>query len=557
MSSLSKSFAADLRPDTNSTCLLLLIALLFVHPLAGGYDPAVAVSFITWTIVGLCIVICSAGTGQSTHRRQHAAYAYIVMATVIALRQGPLPISTLGAVVTLVIMAIWTVCVNLFTYSRQHLSALTGGLVVAAAINALIALYQFFGWSITHPLLFIKPVEAGNALGQVNQRNLLAFLCIVALTVLIYAQEWQKKTGLRLIVCSAGILLIAAVAATSSRSGALLIVALSAMIFLSRHTLTKFTKKMALYFAFFYIGFSALIHWITGFNSVLARIVDAEVGCASRLVLWNNTVTIIKAAPWLGHGWGSFLSAFYAASFEQRFCAFPDHAHNLFLQLSAELGVPVAVAAAVYCAWLLVSQRRALTDDTPRKIGYCICVLSLIYSQTEFPLWNVDFLAIFSIGLGLLFSQHTFHQDPKFIAGTGSINKTKTMPLMAIVGGVITLTGAVCHYQYSRVSQSNGQTYSNDWNLRTNSRSDFGAYWLFSNQLTYFRIHNRKVSTHNAEDVFREGLEMIKYAPAPAVILKVIESAKLLGYKEQEAFHTQRLKEIYPAQYDKWKKLGN
>lgn len=538
------------RSSVYPASLLLIVALLFVHPLAGGYDTSVAVALITWVGIGVCILLASVATIQNPTKLNSAALIFVAMAVAIALRQGPLPVSTLGTVFTLLIMAVWAVCVSLLSNDTRYFNALMGGLVVAAFSNALIALYQYFGWAMSHPLPFIKPTEAGYALGQVNQRNLLAFLCVLGLVIVIYCEEWRKSTWARWMMCAVGMILTAGAAATASRSGALSFVALSLLVFLSRHYLSAFTRRMALGFAFLYIGLSFFLPWLSGFNSVFARFTDGEGVCHSRMILWSNAATMIKAAPWFGHGWGSFISTFYATGFEQRFCEFPDHAHNLFLQLGAELGIPIAIAAATYCLWLLTAQRGALKGSSQRKIGYSMVVLSLTYSQTEFPLWNADFLAVFAIALGILFTPQAGHRTTVIANTKGNL---KIRLVTAVFGVFAIFAGIVGHYQYNRVSQLNLHPNLRDHDLRVDPHSTLRAYWLFSNQLLYARIHNEQVTQENAKKVLDDCLTLLIYAPAPAVVIKVIESAKLLGNQDIEAFHTQRLKEIYPVQYKKWK----
>lgn len=550
MQALLKTNKANPFTSVYPACLLLVFVWLFVQPFAGGYDSSVAICFITWVCIGLSIVICSAAVAPTPTKPNHATVIFVVMALVIALRQGPLPISLLGAIITLLLMAVWAFCVGMVSQSKQFINALLGALVIAALINALIGLYQYFGWSTTHPLSFIKPVELGNALGQVNQRNLLAFLCVLGLTVIIHTEEWQQKKRLRWALYAAGMLLTAGAAATASRSGALSLIVLSMMVFFTRQHVSLFTRRMTLGFALLYVGFGFFLPRLSGAASVFARFADAEGACHSRQILWSNAITMIEDAPWFGHGWGSLLSTFYFTSFKERFCAFPDHAHNLFLQLSAEMGIPIAVAVAVYCLWLLVSQRQALKETTARKIGYSLFVLSLIYSQTEYPLWNTDFLAVFGLALGLLFTPHTLLQTPKF--NEGVVNHRSVTLVLALIGGLVTLAGTAAHYQYRRISQLDMEVELRDWDLRTDPYSKLQEYWLFSNQLQYARIHNVQVTPDNAEKVLENGLALLLYAPGPTVIIKIIESARIVGNKDLEEFHTQRFKEIYPVRYGKW-----
>jgi hypothetical protein len=127
------------RVSLNAICLLLVLVLAFVHPFAYGYDASVAIGFIAWMAIGLCIIICCAGIPQPLQNTKQAAAVFVIMAVTIALRQGPLPISILGAVITLIIMAAWAACASLVAHSKLHFKAFIGALIIAALINALVA----------------------------------------------------------------------------------------------------------------------------------------------------------------------------------------------------------------------------------------------------------------------------------------------------------------------------------------------------------------------------------------------------------------------------------
>jgi O-antigen polymerase len=205
-----------------------------------------------------------------------------------------------------------------------------------------------------YPLPFIKYAEAGNALGQLNQRNLLAFLCVLGLMALIYSTHQRQGRWIQTAQYAIGVVLTAAVAATASRSGALLFITFAVMVYFSRDYLPALALRMTQCSTALYVLFSFVLPWISGTSGLFARFAHGENGCNSRRVLWSNALTMIKESPWVGHGWDSFIFTFYTTNFDLRFCEFPDHAHNLFLQLATELGIPFAVLVGIaYGYWFL------------------------------------------------------------------------------------------------------------------------------------------------------------------------------------------------------------
>jgi O-antigen ligase len=539
------------RLSVNAISLLLVLVLAFVHPFAYGYDASVAIGFIAWMAIGLCIIICCVGIPAPLHNTKKIVAIFVIMAVVIALRQGPLPISILGAVITLLIMAAWAACASLVVQSKFHFKAFIGALIIAALINALVALYQYFGWAVTYPLPFIKYAEAGNAAGQLNQRNLLAFLCMIGLVALIYSAHLRQGRWIHRAQYAIGVVLTAAVAATASRSGALLVITFAVMVYFSGAYLPALALRMAQCFAALYVLFSAMLPWISGSSGLFVRFVQGENGCNSRRILWGNALTMIRQSPWVGHGWDSFIFTFYSTNFNFRFCEFPDHAHNLFLQLASELGVPFAILAGTYCVWLLLSKRDALKRNAQQQVGYIIVVLTMVYSQTEFPLWHVDFLALFSFGLGLLFANDSCDGAQRVHTDV-LVDHSGARIVLCTIGIASFIMGSIGFYQYTRISQLSLPVALRDADMRSDPQQVLRPYWAFANQLRYVHIHNVQVTPDNAQQMLTMSLALLPYAPGPTVLTRIIDSANVLGDNELAAFHIKRFKDLYPDEYGKW-----
>lgn len=127
-----------------------------------------------------------------------------------------------------------------------------------------------------------------------------------------------------------------------------------------------------------------------------------------RFWLWYVTVHMILAHP-LGVGLGQFEVRFaemqahcFQTDFGRRFlssASFPLQAHNDYLQIAAEAGVP-ALLAAVALAFLIVRRGRALSTDGA-ALGFWAAVVAMtVNALYAFPFFLPGSLALCAIFLG-------------------------------------------------------------------------------------------------------------------------------------------------------------
>ncbi|MEK7506685.1 MAG: O-antigen ligase family protein [Patescibacteria group bacterium] len=140
-------------------------------------------------------------------------------------------------------------------------------------------------------------------------------------------------------------------------------------------------------------------------NRVRSLINFSETSNARRIEIWKASLTSIKKHPLLGVGIGNFpvvvgedLARAKAGS----------SAHNLYLQIAAELGVP-ALILALYFLWLLLTRcwRNFLLEDSPQLTIYFAASLifipwNLLYSLTDVAIFDERAFLIFSISVALL-----------------------------------------------------------------------------------------------------------------------------------------------------------
>jgi hypothetical protein len=117
-------------------------------------------------------------------------------------------------------------------------------------------------------------------------------------------------------------------------------------------------------------------------------------GPSIRLQLLRVAAEGIKSAPWLGSGIGSFpgMALAYSEKIPPEDNPGPaEHAHNLLLDLAAELGLPAAVLALLGAGrWLWRLPKRTAPVDVAWATGV-VTILGL-HSMIEYPLWHSYFL---------------------------------------------------------------------------------------------------------------------------------------------------------------------
>lgn len=155
-----------------------------------------------------------------------------------------------------------------------------------------------------------------------------------------------------------------------------------------------------------FVSYSGILAHL-GVVSAMDRLGDAGSN-GQRLYNWQAALEAIKAHPWIGEGPASFYKASVDAMFTTPPASFPkfaEHAHNLPLNLAAELGLPVAlVTMAVFAWWYLRHLVASSLSATRAWALACIGVIGL-HSMVEYPLWYAYFIVPFGLCMGVADSE--------------------------------------------------------------------------------------------------------------------------------------------------------
>jgi O-antigen ligase len=209
----------------------------------------------------------------------------------------------------------------------------------------------------------------------------------------------------------AAVIILLAVIGSASRGGILSLLGagfflLLMMFMISRASrTTKFAVSMSI------LAVGGMIVWLTGgmliarFRTIFAA--DALGYIDARIGAWAMTLEAIRERPLLGYGHGAYQELFflYHGPEVDRAGIF-DHAHNDYLQLAAELGLPAAGAMllALMLLWglclkgALTRRRRWLYPLVASGAGVLVALHAVIDFSLLMPSVAMTFAAILGIG---------------------------------------------------------------------------------------------------------------------------------------------------------------
>jgi O-antigen ligase len=302
-------------------------------------------------------------------------------------------------------------------------------LVALGAFEALYGLVQYLaGWQ--QIFAYVKKYDLEEATGTyINRNHFAGFLEMIlpfalALAFYEYARLRPARaasprgmgsvlagSGLGRLVLwlSVAVVLFAALICSRSRMG-ILAAGASLLVVFGFAALSRVHGNAGLLLAAaFAVLAVALAVWI-GPEPVVGRFqnVGQEYGLGSetRLSIWHDALGLLRRHPWVGTGFGTFPIAFTAV--QTTFLGkFVNHAHNDYLEIAIDLGIPAALLlfTSVF-AVLARAARRALTLAEPFECATALaCTGSiaaiLVHSLADFNLYIPANALLFSLILGL------------------------------------------------------------------------------------------------------------------------------------------------------------
>jgi O-antigen ligase len=425
--------------------------------------------------------------------------------------------------------------------------------LLAAVGSSVIGLCQYFG--VLQPSVLVNASDAGQAFANLRQRNQFATLTSIGLVSLLWheaqchSKQFRVKITpyLRFLGYASALLLALGNAASGSRTGLFQWMLVLAMTFLWRpRGQWRLVGLCAVAFVMYLLAVLTLpwmLQLITGQvgGGLIGRLHE-DAGCSSRRVMWANVWHLIIQRPWYGWGWGELDYAHFITSYSgERFCEILDNAHNLPLHLAVELGLPLSAAVCGGSLWLTLRAKPWIETDVTRQLAWGVLAMILFHSLLEYPLWYGPFQMTFAVCIWLL------------------LHKPKCMPELPVARGIAFVLVAIMAYaawDYHRISQIYLAPEMRSEAYRDNALEKAKASWLFQDQVRFAELTTTEVTHENAMEINALAKEVQHFSPESRVVIKIVESATMLGRNEEAQFYLQRFKAAYPQDHERWAK-GN
>ena len=281
-------------------------------------------------------------------------------------------------------------------------------LVLAGVLGACIACVQIFAVHLADNVWIAIPAAFGRAGGNIEQPNQFGDVLVWALIGLValaahHARRHPGATLARAGIACVALFVLLGVVLTGSRTALVSLAMLAAWGLLDRQ-LERSTRAALAVAPLLAIVLTALVR--TGTDAGLTAREGTDV-TSFRLDIWSDTLSLIKAQPWTGVGWGQFNFAWTLTPFAWRPAGLVDNAHDLPLQLAAELGVPAAATIfglLLWSIWRPLRRVRGLAgvSGTTARCALMIVLVIGLHSMLEYPLWYAYLLLPAAWAWGLL-----------------------------------------------------------------------------------------------------------------------------------------------------------
>jgi O-antigen ligase len=530
-----------------------LLALPFLFPFTAGPSASVWQQLATLTCAALLLL---AGPVLCPGRGVLAWLGVIGMSIVLGRAPGSmLSLYAMGAVAVVAATACLGAGLARAPASRQIVLAYA--LLTAGLLSALLGLLQYYG--LAAPLVpWTTAPDLGQAYGNLRQRNQFATLISMALIAALWLHGNAGHRA-RLALIPAAALLLVALAASTSRTGLLQLLLISGisacLAWRERHprpgdpASTHLPPPWAL-LAFIPVYFFAA--WLlpllagSGVEGMMHRLREGAPEAHSRFVLWANVLDLIAQHPWTGWGWGELSFAHYSTLYQgPRFAEILDNAHNLPLHLAVELGIPAALLICGGFGWLVLAGRPWRETEPGRLMAWGLLGVIVLHSLLEYPLWYGPFQLVFGLCLGFLWPSPLGNAAP---APDGrpafAASRAAALALIAIV--------AYAAWDYTRISQLYLAREDRHPAWRDDTLAKVQDSWLFANQVKFAELALTKVDRTNAAEVHALAQRLLHFSPEPRVIVKLIDSATLLGRDEEAFEQATRFRIAFPLDYARW-----
>jgi O-antigen ligase len=431
---------------------------------------------------------------------------------------------------------------------------LAWALVAGALLQSLIGFTQLTGLasSMGGVVFYDYSHPTTDIFGHIGQRNQYAHYLMWGMIAGVYLYSVEKLRGVLFTLWTVWLSIMIAYAA--SRTVLLYVVAVFIIgIVWHARVRTAASRRMMLGMFFACVLIVAAQFLMPMMNQLVSLVTHSHAAVSSgverlasngddmssrRFAEMHKAWMVFRAHPFRGVGWSQYAAQSVTLQALPQFAndgvnsGLFTNAHNLILQLLAEMGGVVTAIVVLGLIWTVLpyfTQKAQIEGVLPLA---CMAV-TLIHSMLEYPLWYLYFLAMLVVFCALA------PQPPRESAQRLSVGWRLFLLAGMLVVGVLSIT-SVRHYE-SLVSM---YTPTNNATVDKQSVVKLGAMVaedpLFASQALY-TLDNYIESTPDNLAQKRQWIDLLAaYRPYPDVLMKQAEMQALVG-QEAQAEATLRL----------------
>jgi O-antigen ligase len=310
-------------------------------------------------------------------------------------------------------------CLAILAVPAPHRYMLALAAVAVAVINVLLALAQKFTGGL-HPYALHA---AGDASGLFANRNFMAAQLYASLPMLAVLALSGAKTK-RIPVWLAAIIalayfavVLAGLAVAGSRAGTILcMLAVVGSFFLPWGRLKSHRMATRTRFGFYVAAIAVFLFGQFGLVGLL-RFTELDPLGDYRVSILSTSMQALRHFWPLGSGFGTFIPVYQMfetpATMRE---AFVNHAHNDWLEIVLEGGVPALLLLVAFLLWFLgqafrIWRRRGdASGDLTMMAASLSASLLLLHSAVDYPLRTPALMTLFGLCLGLMASPVALRQ---------------------------------------------------------------------------------------------------------------------------------------------------
>ncbi len=302
---------------------------------------------------------------------------------------------------------IYWLTISYIKTSRQVYGML-GAVLLSAFFVSGYGVYQYFcgGTMITAEWVDSAyfPALKTRAFSTLGNPNILASFLVTAIALCLGGILGHDRLRVRGPLAVLALVSTICLILTFSRGAwvSLLVVVLAAGV--------MFSRKLLLLFAVF---FGIACFWMKDliFTRFISVFQGGDTSATLRRAIWDSTYAMIEDFPLTGVGWNAYQFVYHKYDY---FINNPDniiyHAHNMYLNIAAELGLPgLAVFLALLALHLYMAFATLKNASTPLEkacaIGFCAVLFGIIVGGcTDYTLFNMELASMFWLLNALTFS---------------------------------------------------------------------------------------------------------------------------------------------------------